>query len=205
MSTVVSDRILRRMRGHGRGRWVGTAKDFLDVGNRAAVDQALSRLARQGTIRRVARGMYDLPRHSTTLKRDVPVKVDAVVKAVARRDGIRIMPDNIVAANGLGLTNAVPSKNAYVTDGTARTIRAGKWDIRLKHADAKLMSFSGSPSAPAVQALHWLGRDVAADRATIDILRSRLGKDAKRDLARGMNRLPSWAAKVASQVVAAAS
>ncbi|WP_373542909.1 hypothetical protein [Chamaesiphon sp.] len=32
-------RILRRVRAHGRGKWVFTPKDFLDLGNRAAVDR----------------------------------------------------------------------------------------------------------------------------------------------------------------------
>lgn len=150
MTLTVSDRMLNRMRGHGRKRWVGTARDFADLGTRAAIDQALSRLARSGRVRRVGRGMYDLPRHSPTLRRDAPVKVDAVLDAVARRDDIRIMEDNIVATNGLGLTDAVLAKNSYVTDGSSRRIRAGNWDIRLKHADLSLMSFSGSPGAPAV-------------------------------------------------------
>lgn len=204
MSTTISDRMIRRMRGHGRGRWVCTAKDFMDLGSRAAVDQAFSRMVRSGAIRRVGRGMYDLPRHSQALKRMAPAKVDAIVDAVARRDGIRIMPDNIVAANGLGLTNAVPAKNAYVTDGADRVIKAGGWDIRLKHADARVMSFHGSPGAPAVQAIHWLGRDMASAPSTIATLRRRLGDDAKRDLARGAGRLPAWIAKVASQVAATA-
>lgn len=202
MSATVSDRILRRMRGHGRGRWVGTTKDFLDVGSRAAVDKALSRLSKQGSIRRLGRGLYDLPRHSPALRRDAPVKVDAVVDAVARRDGIKVLPDDIVAANKLGLTNAVPARNVYVTNGSARTIRAGDWRIQLKRASPAVMSFSGSKSAPAVQALNWLGRDLALRPDTVDILRRRLDADAKRDLVKGMKRLPTWAADVVTQVVA---
>ncbi|WP_245502738.1 DUF6088 family protein, partial [Mesorhizobium sp. M1A.F.Ca.IN.020.06.1.1] len=46
---------MKRVRAGGRGR-VFTPSDFLDVANRAAVDQALSRLAKQGKLRRLARG-----------------------------------------------------------------------------------------------------------------------------------------------------
>jgi hypothetical protein len=35
---------MKRTRGHGRGPWVLSAKDFLDLGNRATVDQSLSRV-----------------------------------------------------------------------------------------------------------------------------------------------------------------
>ncbi len=39
--------------------------DFLDLGLRDAVDQALSRMTATGDIRRVTRGLYDLPRLNT--------------------------------------------------------------------------------------------------------------------------------------------
>ena len=62
----VSKQIVKRIRGKGMG-FVFTPKDFLDLGSRAAVDQALSRLTRRGTIRRLGRGLYDYPRVSPHL------------------------------------------------------------------------------------------------------------------------------------------
>jgi hypothetical protein len=82
--TVLSYNIMKRTRGHGRGLWVLSAKDFLDLGNRAAVDQSLSRLYRDGTLRRVGRGLYDWPRISRVLGRPAPVDLDAAVAAIAR-------------------------------------------------------------------------------------------------------------------------
>lgn len=43
---AVADRIINHVRGKGRG-WAFTPKDFLDLGTRASVDMALSRLAGQ--------------------------------------------------------------------------------------------------------------------------------------------------------------
>lgn len=40
---------------------VWTPVDFLDLGARAAVDKALQRLAKDGALRRVDRGLYDKP------------------------------------------------------------------------------------------------------------------------------------------------
>nr|WP_172691256.1 DUF6088 family protein [Rhizobium rhizogenes] len=48
---------MKRARAGGRGS-VFTPSDFLDVAARAAVDQALSRLARNGKLRRLTRGLY---------------------------------------------------------------------------------------------------------------------------------------------------
>ena len=48
-------RLQSRIYGLGKGS-VFTANDFLDIGGRAAVDKALSRLSARGVIRRLARG-----------------------------------------------------------------------------------------------------------------------------------------------------
>ncbi len=46
--TGIADRIMKRVRAKGRGRWVCTPKDFLDLGSRPAVDlQAVDRFIKQ--------------------------------------------------------------------------------------------------------------------------------------------------------------
>lgn len=57
----VPDQIMRRARACGRGG-VFTPSDFLPLAGRAAVDQALSRLVKNGKLRRLARGLYDFPK-----------------------------------------------------------------------------------------------------------------------------------------------
>ena len=111
---------MKRTRGHGRGSWVLSAKDFLDLGNRAAVDQSLSRLYWDGTLRRIGRGLVDWPRISRVPGRPAPADIDAAVAAITRRDNIRVMPDGLTAAHRLGLTIAVPTKVVYWTDGSTR-------------------------------------------------------------------------------------
>jgi hypothetical protein len=198
--TGISDKIMRRMRSHGKGRWVCTPKDFLDIGSRAAVDQALSRLVRAGQLRRVGRGLYDLPRISPTLNRPAPADLDSAVAAVARRDNIRVMPDGLVAANRLGLTNAVPAKADYVTDGATRTVKVDGWTIRLRHARPTIMNWAGRPAAPVVQALRWLGPRAVDDPQTVTILRKRLPDAVKRDLVKGVRALPDWAIPVVHKI-----
>ena len=96
----IYDKILRRMRAHGKGKRVCTPKDFLDLGSRAAVDQSLSRLVKAGELRRIGCGLYDMPRISNVLKRSAPANMDAAIAAIARRDSVRIMSDGMVAAIG---------------------------------------------------------------------------------------------------------
>ena len=79
----LADKIMKRIRARGRGKWVCTPKDFLDLGSRQAVDQALSRLVNAGRLRRAGRSLYDLTRFSDVLKMPAPVDLDIAVEALA--------------------------------------------------------------------------------------------------------------------------
>jgi hypothetical protein len=66
---AIADKIMKRIRAQGRGKWVCTARDFPDLGGRAAVDQALSRRAKAADLRRaLADGIKkDRARNSASL------------------------------------------------------------------------------------------------------------------------------------------
>ena len=196
----IADKIMQRISENASGRWVCTPRDFLDIGSREAVDQALSRLVKAGRLRRVGRGLYDNPRISGVLKRPAPVDLDAAIAAITRRDGIQIMPDGMAAANQLGLTNAVPAKPCYVTDGASRSIEIDGRTIRFRHASPSVMRWAGKAAAPVVQALRWLGPAAAADAQVALILKRRLPDAVKRDLSRNSRDLPGWALPLAHTI-----
>lgn len=198
----IADKIMERVAVHERGKWVCTPKDFLDLGSREAVDQALSRLVKAGQLRRAGHGLYDRPRMSDVLKRPAPVDLDATIAALARRDDVRIMPDGLVAANQLGFTNAVPAKASYLTDGHSRTLKVDGRTVRFRHAAPSVMKWAGRPSAPVVQALRWLGRDAAADAEVVSTLSRLLPDPVKRDLFENSRDLPGWALPLARRITA---
>ena len=200
--TGTPGKIMKRVSTHDSGRWVCTPKDFLDLGSREAVDQALSRLVKAGQLRRIGHGMYNMPRMSDVLKRPAPVDLDVAIAALVRRDGVRIMPDGLVAANQLGLTNAVPAKASYVTDGHSRTLKIDGRTVRFQHAGPSVMKWAGRPSAPVAQALRWLGPNVAADAQVLSTLSRSLPDSVKRDLFENNRDLPGWALPLARQIMA---
>ena len=136
----VADQIVKRLQSKGRS-FAFSAKDFLDLGSRGAVDMALSTLAKSGKIRRVLRGVYDYPKYSELLGKYLAPDFDQVAQAIARKTGTRIQPTGALAANLLGLSTQVPAKVVYLTDGRSRTIRFGTQTIRFQQTSPKeLMS-----------------------------------------------------------------
>src|SRR5580658_1873965 len=119
----IDSHILDRIHGYGRGS-VFVPGDFLDLGSRESVDLALHRLARKRTIRRLARGVYDFPKEHPVLGLLLP-SADAVARALAGRDRTRLQPAGAYAANILGLSDQVPAKVVYLTDGPTRTVAIG--------------------------------------------------------------------------------
>ena len=187
----IADRIMKKVSENKAG-WVCTPKDFVDMGSRAAVDQALSRLVKSGRLRRVGRGLYDVPRISKALKWSISADLDSAVAAIARRDGARTLPDRLDSANLLGLTNAVAAKAIYETDGYSRTIIVDGRTVRFRHASPSIMRWAGKPGAPVVQALRWLGPYASKDPDVVPILRRRLPGYVKLDLSQNIRYLPAW-------------
>ncbi len=198
----VADRIMRRVHAKGM-HWVGTPKDFLDLGSHAAVHKALARLWKRGLLRRPARGLYHLPRYCSILKRgEGAVCILNAIDAVVRRDGIRIMPKGIVAANNLNLTTAVPATHDYYTDGRSRKIKISNRTVTFEHAGPQIMWWYGKPSAPVMLALLWIGPMCIDDPVLVHRLRCNLPDSVKSDLALNMDRLPKWAIPVVRNAVA---
>src|SRR2546427_9087415 len=110
-SQSVDAKLLRRIRG-GRPDSLFSPRDFVDLGQRAAVDKALSRLAQAGRVRRIGRGLYDVPRDHPLIGRLSP-DPEAVARKLAQREGERLQPTGAAAANLLGLSEQVPARIVY--------------------------------------------------------------------------------------------
>ncbi|MCU0858600.1 MAG: DUF6088 family protein, partial [Pontiellaceae bacterium] len=88
--------------------WCFSQKDFMGIAGRNALEQAFFRLLKEGKIRRIGRGLYDVPRYSELLKMVLSPSADQIAKAIARKHGWRILPTGAHAANMLNLSTQVP-------------------------------------------------------------------------------------------------
>jgi hypothetical protein len=193
----VQQRILKRLR-RGGGR-VFTPKDFLALASRGATDQALSRLARSGVVRRIGRGLYCLPMISEKLGIEVPPDIDDIAQAVGRQTGSRVVPSGAVAANQLGLSTQVGATPVYLTDGRSRRVRTGKFVIQLKHVAPKELPAGARTSAMVFQALRYLGRR-AVDDSVVRVLRRKLSPQQRHALVRDAQYAATWIAEFAHRV-----
>jgi len=89
--------ILDRIRSGPKDR-VWMPADFLDLGSRAAVDQALSRNCKTGPLRRAGRGMYHILKLHPILGALVPSDTQ-FHDAITRRDGSKIFSTGAHAGN----------------------------------------------------------------------------------------------------------
>ncbi len=198
---MTAHKIKRRIIGKGRG-YVFTPGDFLDLGSRAAVDQALSRLADQGAVRRLARGIYDYPKQSPRFGALSPV-MDTIARAIARKDSYVVQVSPARAANMLGLTTQVPAKAVYLTNGPSRTRRIGRRSIVMRNAAAKNLVGAGKPTGVVFQALRYLGKN-GVDKTAIIRIAGALDSKTRDALVRDAAKAPGWMLPVARKIATVA-
>ncbi|KQU95970.1 hypothetical protein ASD00_19595 [Ensifer sp. Root31] len=186
----LSEQILAYAEGMPEGTPV-SAKSLLHLGNRAAVDQALSRLAERGQLIRVGRGVYLRPVTSRFGTRSP--SVEQAVEALASQRGEVIVSSGAAAANSLGLTTQVPVRSVYLTSGRTRKMNFGKQVVELRHAPRWQLAMAHRPAGEAVRALAWLGPENA--EVALKALKRNLPQTAFNELVAAAPQLPTWLAR----------
>src|SRR5580700_7079005 len=163
-------RILARIERFGPGKTF-TAKDFLDIASRGMADVTLASVARDGKIRRIRRGLYDVPKRNAALGGTLSPDVDEAARALARRYRWKIVPEGAWAANLLGLSTQVPARIVYLSDGPASKIQVGRRTIHFKHARPQALAGSNGTPGLVVQALRYLGKQAVNRRLILRLRR----------------------------------
>jgi hypothetical protein len=172
------------------------AKSLLHLGTRAAVDQALSRLAERGQVIRAGRGVYLLPVTSRFGTR--APSVAQAVEAIAAQRGEVIVPSGAAAANSLGLTTQVPVRSVYLTSGRTQKMSLGRQTVELRHAPRWQLAMAHRPAGQAVRALAWLGPEKA--EAALQTLKRKLPPSAFSELVTAAPQMPTWLARFVGKV-----
>ena len=185
VAEVVRIAVLKQPRGEPF-----TTSRLLKLGPRATVDQALSRLVREGVLTRVRRGVYMRPKQSR-LVGIVPAEPEAVVRAIAESTGETITPTGATAANQLGLTTQMVLGYVYRTSGRSRDVRIGRVTVKLRHASARQLALANTPAGTALAALRYLGPQAVTERTILQV-RSRIGERQFAQLSNAAWAMPAW-------------
>lgn len=186
--------ILGRVRRSKPGK-VFKPADFMDLANRNAIDQGLSRLVSKGLLRRLGRGLYDRPQVHAMLGPLLPTS-DAIRKALeGKGSALRLQPSGAYAANLMGLSEQVPTRVVFLTDGASRTLKVGAQEIVLRQTTPRNMATAGRISGLVIQALRHLGK-AHLDEGALATLRNRLTPKDKACLRQDAGYAPAWIAKI---------
>ncbi len=164
-------------------------KEFLHRACRTAVDQALSRLAREGKLLRVGRRAYCLPVASRNGSR--PPSTEAVVEAIASTHGEVVVPNGAAATKVLGLTTPVPTREIFLTSGPTRPLHLGNRTVDLKHGSHWQLALGKRAAGKTIRALSWLGPEQAS--SALNILHAQLPAEE-------WAALPGWMARAVSAI-----
>lgn len=193
MSVTISQKITDYIHSHGEG-WVFTSKDLLDLGSEEAIHVTLHRLKARGEIKRIIHGLYYYPKNSKLLGA-MPPDIRRVAEALASKYQIRIQPSGAYAANLLGLSEQVPAKVVFLTDGENKKIKIGKMELIFKKTTPKNMAMAGKISGLVVQALKYMGQE-HIDEKKIRIMKKKLVKGDLKVLKEDANLAPVWIRKI---------
>ncbi len=136
---TIEKSIKYRINAHPSG-WCMSPSHFADLGSDGAIRISLYRLAKKGIIRRVSKGIYECPRKHEHLGILSP-SIDKIAQAIAERDDIQIQPSGAYAANLLCLSEQVPAKVVFVTNGPSKKIKIDKMEIVFRHTTNKNVLF----------------------------------------------------------------
>lgn len=150
----------------------------------------LLRMVRTGQIRRLARGLYDCPQNHPVLGPLSP-SVEAIAEALAGRDGTRIQAAGAYAANLLHLSDQVPAKVVYQTDGPSRSVQVGRQTITLRHAAPSRLRAHDRTSGLVIQALRYLGKQHITE-VRVKQLHELLSPKDRRTLLKDLPLAPVW-------------
>jgi hypothetical protein len=169
------------------------------LGTRTSIDTALAELVAAGFIRRLRRGLYDYPRVNASLGGILSPDIDQAAQAIARKHGWTIQPSGAIAANLLGLSQQVPARAIYLSDGPSRSVEIGRHKIQFKHAEPKSMQVRHRMSTLVLQTLRHIGRK-GVDESIIARIRRILKESDLARLPQDLRYTSDWVYEVAKRI-----
>ncbi len=160
------------------------------TGSAATIKMSLSRLVKEGKIQRLAHGIYLHAKIHPAMGK-LQLSLDEIAEAIAQKEHIRIRPSGAYPLNKLGLSNQVPTRIVYITDGQVKQIRIGRGSIKFKPVSPKKFGTIGKISGLLIQGLEEIGPKQITPIMKNEIA-NLLKKEDPKKLSHDIKLAPAW-------------
>lgn len=170
--------------------------DFADISTSGAIRQTLSRLVKKGSIRRIAQGIYCVPRENKLLGLEIMPTSDEIARRVAERDLVKIVPTGDMALNLTGLSTQLPVNTVYLTNGARKQIALsnGNKIIFRESNELRIFEFTSRLMMIIVSAMRTIGENLLTD-SQIGKLKELLNNVPAREYDHDIVLAPAWVRK----------
>ena len=194
----VREKAEKRLQQEGRG-YVFTRKDFQNIAPAGTIGKLLFRMVKEGMIRQIGRGLFDYPNINPALGGQLSPDIDQAARAIARKFKWSILPYGSWAANRLGLSQQIPAKLTYLSDGPTKEVMIDNRVIYFKHARPKEIFANSYISGIVVQALRDFGKEKVNDKI-IEHLKQNLSPHEKKELLENVHYASEWIYEVVQKI-----
>lgn len=185
--------------GHGRG-WAFSSNDLINKFDRQQIDSTLSDLVKEKKIRRVSRGIYDYPKYSELLQKELSPDIEQVARAIARKFNWRIEVSGESALNILNLSTQIQAKYIYLSDGPNKSYKLyNDVEIEFKKSVLKDIGFKYKESSLIVQALKSLGKEHITDEI-IEIIKEQIEPKMVEKILKDTQSTTVWVYEIIKQI-----
>ena len=165
------------------------------------VGSVLSELTTEGTLVKIAHGIYAKPRKSRFGV--VFPSVEKVVQAIAVRDNAEVLPSGMTALNALGLSTQVPMNYTFLTTGSERTVNLSNRKVVLKRGVPKNFCYGTRFISLLVQALKALKKENVGE-SELKVIRQLVSKETdKETLVKDVDMMPAWMKRIIKPMLTA--
>ena len=176
---TIENKILESIRKCGRGKLIFSS-DFVRFGEQKTVNKVLERMAKDGSILRISRGVYYYPKIDKKLGLGVLYPtLEVIAEGIAKRDKARIVPTGLYALDG---------SNRKLTLYNGAT-------IEFKHTAPKNLVFNSQLAMLLTFAFKSLGKDNVTDEILAHT-KELLAKDKSQSVKQDYKLMPAWVSSI---------
>ncbi len=201
MAESIDKEILTNIKKRGRG-FVFFARGYSHFSNPKRVQKALEQLVANGSIIRVARGVYCYPKKDKVWGTGyLYPSCDDIAYAIAQKEGARIVPTGIHALNRVGLSEQLPLQFVYLTSGRTKNVKLENGqELHFVHTALRNLQFYSRNAMLVTFALKEIGKENITDEQKEHVLQF-LANEKKAHLKHDLALMPEWIQIIIQQLL----